>query len=255
MREPAVEQYETGINPRLPCSVDHLYQNIGFFAQGLFTSFPAVGTLVYVTDADIGPVAGCMKCPIQGEKVQPIVKPQLQVLVAKDGAPDLMIEVVADHLDLLARLGAYRIVGDQHLFFQGDLITHGNGFERHQIDQLAPVEGFIVQKPVKGIFMSLDIVLQIPAVPEAGKASFEKRQQHECEQECECFAASFLDDIASSDQRAEFEFGERSVQLAVVNHWLVPKLFLQGEGKCIRSVHGGSFFSDIRCLAMSNILN
>ena len=26
--------------------------------------------------------------------------------------------------------------------------------------------------------MSLDIVLQIPAVPEAGKASFEKRQQH-----------------------------------------------------------------------------
>ena len=81
MGEPTVEQYEAGIDSRLPGVADHLNQNIGLFAQRLFTPFPAVGPLVDVTHIGVGPVAGCMKSAIQREKVQPVVKAQLQVLV------------------------------------------------------------------------------------------------------------------------------------------------------------------------------
>jgi hypothetical protein len=44
----------------------------------------------------IGPVAGCLKGAIQREKVQPVVKTQLQVPVPKDRTVDFVVEMVAD---------------------------------------------------------------------------------------------------------------------------------------------------------------
>ena len=66
------------------------------------------------------------------EKVQPVVKTQLQVLVPKNGPVDFVVEMVADQFNLLACLGADRIIGDQCFFAQWNIIIRGDHVERHR---------------------------------------------------------------------------------------------------------------------------
>jgi len=89
---------------------------LGMGASPLLPRQQASGALVDITHISIGPVAGGMKCAIQREKVQPVVKTQLQVLVPKNGTADFVVEMVADQFNLLTCLGADRIIGDQCFF-------------------------------------------------------------------------------------------------------------------------------------------
>jgi hypothetical protein len=80
--------------------------------------------------------------------------------------------MVADQFEIVAGFGRYRIIGDQHFFFQRRIIAVGNNFQRQKVDQFSPVEVLVIHKPVIGVFLSIDLVLQVLDGPKIGELSF-----------------------------------------------------------------------------------
>jgi hypothetical protein len=85
--------------------------------------------------------------------------------VSQNRRPNLMVKMVADKLDILSGFMRNRIINNEYFFLERNVFTKSYDLMGQKTNKFTPIEPFMVQESIVGIFFRIDLVLKTLTVP------------------------------------------------------------------------------------------